>query len=45
LGEEWRMALEVVLSEGKVLVDIVKPLPCAVTLDTAEAIDLAMKLL
>ncbi|MBY9063307.1 hypothetical protein K7957_10230 [Sphingomonas yunnanensis] len=39
------MTIEVILTQGKVLVDINTPTPCAATLEPAEAINLAMKLL
>jgi hypothetical protein len=39
------MSVDVATSESKVLVDVEKPTPCCLTLEPAEAIDLAMKLL
>lgn len=36
---------EVETSDGKVLVDVEKPAPCCMTLETGEAIDLAQQLI
>ena len=39
------MIFDVALSEGKVLLDVEKPVPCCLTLEPREAIVIAVRLL